>query len=74
MRPGDIRQDTSWNNYRRALGKEDREVFDEMIGKIQTYAPALGSSAIDRLEGMILALLLAQEMEVRRLNEVIRPL
>lgn len=68
MRLGNIRQETSWTNYRRALGKEDRDMFDEMVGIAQIHAPALESSTIDRLEGLILAILFEQEKEICRLR------
>lgn len=68
MRMDSIRQDASWNNYRKALGKEDREAFDEMIRIAQTHAPAMGSSTLARMEWMILAILLEQEKEIGRLH------
>ena len=43
-------------------------MFDEMVGIAQIHAPALESSTIDRLEGLILAILFEQEKEICRLR------
>lgn len=69
MMTGETNHDRSWRNYRRALGKEDREVLDDIIGRALSYAPAVGPSTIDRMEALILSMLLEQEKEIRRLKE-----
>lgn len=68
MRMDNIRQDASWHNYRRALGKEDRELLDEMISAALAHAPALESSSLPRMEGLMLAILLEQAKETFQLE------
>ena len=57
-------------DYRRALSKEDREVFDEMMKKARMHASASSYAAfLDPLVGTILSILLEQEKTFRALEE-----
>ncbi len=59
-----------WSDYRRALSKEDREIFDEMVKLARTHGSACTYAAFsDPLEGALLSILLEQEKEIRRLKE-----
>lgn len=59
----------SWNDYRKALPKEDREVFDQMVNRARMHASASTYAAFsDPVEGAILSILLEQEKEIRRLK------
>ncbi len=58
-----------WNDYRRALTQEDREVFDEMMRKARMHASASSYAAfLDPLVGTILSILLEQEKSIRELR------
>jgi len=58
-----------WNDYRRALTQEDREVFDEMMRKARMHASASSYAAfLDPLAGTILSILLEQEKIIRELK------
>jgi len=60
----------SWADYRRALPKDDREVFDEMVSRARMHASASTYAAFsDPVEGALLSILLEQEKELRRLRK-----
>ena len=60
---------TSWNDYRRALTKSDREAFDSMMNRARMHASASTYAAFsDPVEGALLSILLEQEKEIRRLK------
>lgn len=59
----------SWADYRRALPKDDRDVFDEMTNRARMHASASTYAAFsDPVEGALLSILLEQEKEIRRLK------
>ncbi len=59
----------SWADFRRALPKEDREVFDQMMSRARMHASASTYAALsDPVEGALLSILLEQEKEIRRLK------
>ncbi|KQM11367.1 hypothetical protein AOA80_08620 [Methanomassiliicoccales archaeon RumEn M1] len=59
----------SWSDYRRALTKDDREVFDHMVNRARMHASASTYAAFsDPVEGALLSILLEQEKEIRRLK------
>jgi dihydroxyacetone kinase-like predicted kinase len=61
----------SWNDFRRALPKEDREVFDQMVNRARMHSSASTYAAFsDPVEGAMLSILLEQEKEIRRLKGV----
>jgi len=58
-----------WNDYRKALTKEDREAFDAMVNRARLHASASTYAAFsDPVEGALLSILLEQEKELRRLR------
>ena len=60
----------SWNDYRRALPKDDREAFDAMVNRARMHASASTYAAFtDPVEGALLSILLEQEKELRRLRK-----
>lgn len=61
--------------FRRALRREDQQVFDELFERVKYYA-ASGSfeTPWDPLDAVFLALLLAQEKELRALRERVQAL
>jgi len=61
--------------FRRALRREDQLVFDELFERVKYYA-ASGSfeTPWDPLDAVFLALLLAQEKELRALRERLQTL
>jgi len=60
----------SWSEYRRALPKADREVFDQMVNRARMHASASTYAAFtDPVEGALLSILLEQEKEIRRLRK-----
>jgi len=59
----------SWSDYRRALTKEDREIFDQMANRARLHASASTYAAFsDPVEGALLSILLEQEKEIQRLK------
>jgi dihydroxyacetone kinase-like predicted kinase len=60
----------SWSEYRRALPKADREVFDQMVNRARMHASASTYAAFtDPVEGALLSILLEQEKELRKLRK-----
>jgi dihydroxyacetone kinase-like predicted kinase len=60
----------SWSEYRRALPRDDREVFDKMVNRARMHASASTYAAFtDPVEGALLSILLEQEKEIRRLRK-----
>lgn len=59
----------SWADFRRALPKEDREAFDQMVNRARMHASASTYAAFsDPVEGALLSILLEQEKEIIRLK------
>jgi hypothetical protein len=59
----------SWNDFRRALSKEDKEVFDQMVNRARMHASSSTYAAFsDPVEGALLSILLEQEKEIRRMK------
>jgi dihydroxyacetone kinase-like predicted kinase len=59
----------SWADFRRALPKDDREAFDQMVNRARLHASASTYAAFsDPVEGALLSILLEQEKEIRRLK------
>jgi hypothetical protein len=60
----------SWNDFRRALPKEDRDAFDHMVNRIRMHASASTYAIFnDPFEGAVLSMLLEQEKELAALRE-----
>jgi len=60
---------SGWNEFRRALRKEDREVFDDVLNRARMHASAASyQTATDPVETVFLSILLEQEKEIRRLK------
>ena len=67
-----------WSGFARALRKDDREAFDELMDMCRSYAMA-GSNATDPIifEPMIMSILLFQQKRMRQLErelEAIKPI
>lgn len=60
----------SWNDFRRALPKDDRDVFDHMVNRIRMHASASTYAIFnDPFEGAVLSMLLEQEKELAALRK-----
>ncbi|KXB02200.1 hypothetical protein AKJ44_01080 [candidate division MSBL1 archaeon SCGC-AAA261F17] len=61
-----------WREFRKALRKDDREAFDEMMEACKRYSSA-GSQAkaSSPFQAMVLSILLGQEKRLSRLEEEI---
>ncbi len=59
-----------WKDYRRALSKQDKEVFDAVLNRARLHASASTYAAFsDPVEGIFLSILLEQEKEIRELKK-----
>jgi len=62
-----------WGDFRRALGREDREAFDRMVDRARRHSAAASYAAFyDPLEGVLLSILLEQEKEIAEMRREIR--
>jgi hypothetical protein len=60
----------SWNDFRRALPKDDREMFDRLVNRIRMHASASTYAIFnDPFEGAVLSMLLEQEKELAELRK-----
>jgi hypothetical protein len=58
-----------WDNFRRALRREDRELFDAMMNKARMHSSAsLFNVHLDPTESMFMSILLEQEKEISELR------
>jgi hypothetical protein len=58
-----------WDDFRRALRKEDREAFDTLVNKARMHASAgTYAIALDPSESAVLSMLLEHEKEIARLR------
>ncbi len=59
-----------WKKFKRALRKEDKEAFDNVMRKAKHHASAASYQAsVDPTEMIFLSVLIEQEKELRRLKE-----
>lgn len=63
-----------WNDFRRALRKEDREAFDSLLNNARVHASASTYAiSLDPVESALLSMLLEHEKELlelkKKLNE-----
>lgn len=59
-----------WGEFRRALGREDREAFDRVIARARRHSSASSYAALcDPLEAALLSILLEQEKEIQALRK-----
>ena len=59
-----------WNSFVRALRKDDREAFEEMMDMCRSYASAAGNATSPILfEPFILSILLAQQKRILTLEK-----
>jgi hypothetical protein len=62
-----------WQEFKRALRKEDREAFDRLIEKARMHASAASyETRLDPMESMFMSILLEQEKEIQELKEKIK--
>jgi hypothetical protein len=58
-----------WGEFRRALRREDRELFDSVMNKARAHASAASFTAsADPVDTLFLSILIEQEREIRRLR------
>jgi hypothetical protein len=59
-----------WNGFVRALRKDDREAFEEMMDMCRSYASEAGNATNPILfEPMIMSILLAQQRQILALEK-----
>ena len=59
-----------WDNFRRALRKNDRKAFDKMMNKARMHSSAsIFNIHIDPAESMFMSILLEQEKEIDELKD-----
>lgn len=58
-----------WNDFRRALRKDDREAFDSLVNRARMHASAATYAiSLDPAESALLSMLLEHEKELMRLK------
>jgi len=58
-----------WDNFRRALRKGDREIFDKIMNKARMHSSAsVFNIQIDPTESMFMSIILEQEKEIESLK------
>jgi len=58
-----------WNDFRRALRKEDREAFDSLVNKARMHASASTYAiSLDPSESAVLSMLLEHEKALKELR------
>ena len=61
---------SQWDDFRRALRKDDREAFDSLVNKARMHASAgTYAIALDPSESAVLSMLLEHEKELARLRD-----
>ena len=59
-----------WNDFRRALRKEDREAFDSLLNNARVHASASTYAiSLDPVESALLSMLLEHEKELLELKK-----
>ncbi len=62
-----------WDNFRRALRREDRELFDAMMNKARMHSSAsLFNVHMDPIESVFMSILLEQEKEITELRKKLK--
>ncbi len=62
-----------WDNFRRALRKGDREIFDGMMNKARMHSSAsIFNIQNDPTESMFMSIILEQEKEIDKLKGQMR--
>ena len=65
---------STWRDYRRALGKKDREVFDRLFHLAKRHiAEASHAKRPIPFDALVISILLEQQKEIERLKERIPP-
>jgi hypothetical protein len=58
-----------WDNFRRALRRDDREAFDKMMNKARMHSSAsVYNIQVDPTESMFMSILLEQEKDLDKLK------
>jgi len=59
-----------WNDFKRALRKDDREAFESLVNRARMHASAATYAiSLDPTESAFLSMLLEHEKELMRLKE-----
>jgi hypothetical protein len=62
-----------WNGFDRALSKEDRETFGELMDMCRSYAMAGGNATNPIVfEPMVMSILLGQQKRLRKLEQELK--
>ena len=60
----------SWSNFRKALRKEDQDIFDEMFTNAHKHLPSISFQARPiPFESILLSMLIEQTKYIKRLEE-----
>jgi hypothetical protein len=59
-----------WSNFRRALRKQDRSTFDDMMTDARKHASACGNAVrLNPTEALLMAIILEHEKELTELRK-----
>ena len=63
-------EQASWSNFRKALRKEDQDIFDELFTNARKHLPSISFQARPiPLESILLAMLVEQRKYIKKLEE-----
>lgn len=67
-----LKEKDSWTEYRKALRKEDREVFDQLFAYAKYHSPAIGqSNKFYPIEAILISILIELKKEINSLKKEI---
>jgi hypothetical protein len=62
-----------WNGFVRALRKDDREAFEEIMDMCRGHASEAGNATNPMIfEPMVMSILLAQQLKIQKLERLIK--
>ncbi|WP_028951108.1 hypothetical protein [Sulfurihydrogenibium subterraneum] len=68
-----LKEKESWSEFRKALRKDDREIFDELFSYAKFHATAIGeSNKFYPMEAILLSMLIEMKKEINNLKSQLK--